>query len=320
MNKNICLITCSYSGDFQQFSFLRESIQNSKFKDAHHVVTVESEDLPLFRTLDDSKMTLQSTQALLPEKVEKARTHAKKNSTQYGRRASRIAGSLCRHLKGAQWPQYTGWHTQQISKLLMAANSTIDNVIVLDSDVIVFPNASPESLINPRDSDRITCFSDRVPQATIKDEKVKKWNQQAAILFGQDNVAIQESYFDTPFIFHAPTVRKMFEWLENQYQKPWWQVLLEQPARRWSEFATYRTYLRHIEQDVNVLWKKNIHSHYIYDAYNASQVTQQVAKLIKEPSIYFLTLHSQASGKAKWNTGDCIDSLRPILKLANPVT
>ena len=313
MNNNICLVTCSYAADLKQFSLLRESILKSKLKDINHTITVESEDFSLFNALNDSKVTLQRSQSLLPIEVESARVNAKKNSIRYGKRLSRIAGSISRQFKGSQWPQYTGWHTQQISKLFMAANSTIDNVIVLDSDVIVFPSASPESLISPNDSSRITCFSDRVPQATITDEKVKKWNQQAAILFGQENGVIQESYFDTPFIFHAPTVRKMFEWLEDQYQKPWWQVLLEQPARRWSEFAIYRTYLRQIEKNENILWKKNIHSHYIFDTHDINQVTQQVAQLIKKSDIHFLTLHSQASGKAKWDTSDCIESLRPIL-------
>ena len=69
--------------------------------------------------------------------------------------------------------RYTGWHTQQISKLAAAAESVVDTVLVMDSDLVVLQEASPSDFL---DADgRVVCFQRSAPAAEVGG-KVVKWN------------------------------------------------------------------------------------------------------------------------------------------------
>lgn len=315
LNGKICLISCSYAEDYDQLSLLLASIKNSNLRKIPHYIVVHTEDIDKFQSFNNRNVTIIPTADILPSEVETRRINAKKYYDMYGRRISKALGSASRYLGHPRWPSYTGWHTQQICKLVLASRENYEHVLALDSDSLVSPNATLDNLLK---EGMITCFTSIIDGETtkpVKDTKVLKWNKQANRLFDipEYKNLTDESYFDTPFIFHAPTVRQMMNWLESQYHAPWWKTLLNQPARRWSEFATYRTYLRNKEVAAPISWVSDAKNHYIFFAYDKNKVRNEVEQALENADIHFITIHSQASGRRKWNTGECVSSIKPLI-------
>ena len=183
----------------------------------------------------------------------------------------------------------------------MAALADTDYVLIIDSDVIVTPAADLAGILG---HDGIVCFSSRKPLSEFKG-KTRKWVLQAEALLRTTPVdeGKYDAYFDTPFLLHVNTVRAMFAWLERTYKQPWWQVLLAQPPRRWSEFATYRLFLEQLSEsrpDRQVTWLAPLMMHYIFDASEPERLLSALQKSWHDPAIHFITVHSQGSGRQAW--------------------
>lgn len=292
-----CLITATYGADLAHFSLLRNSIENSKLKNIHHKFVVHTEDKSAFEQYQTNAAQCISSEELLPNFVEKKRIYAANLATKWGPRVTTALGSVARRFSFPQWPHYTGWHTQQISKLALAASCETEYAVIIDSDVLVTPNADFSVLDQ---IDNLLCFSDRVQSSQVKG-KVANWNITANHLFHTDqNDAIAERYFDTPFIMHVPTLNAMFEWLQTTYDMPWWQAMLQQPPRRWSEFQCYRTYLKNYYQgERNVIYQQPTNHRYVFDTDNTDFVMKNVNQWIGDPSVHFITLHSHSAGRKK---------------------
>lgn len=302
----VSLVTASWSGDLDHYRFLISSLKESKLAGVKHTTVVQSEDFELFSSqlagIPDAAFTdLYSTEQVLPPVIE----HKRQQSLRYQRKSSsdltRLCGSLTRVFGWPDWPRYTGWHVQQISKLAMAALADTDYVLVIDSDVIVTPAADLTGILS---HDGIVCFSSRKPLSEFRG-KTRKWVLQADALLRATpaDEGTYDAYFDTPFLLHVKTVRAMFAWLEQTYQQLWWQVLLAQPPRRWSEFATYRLFLEGLSSskpDMQVTWLAPQMMHYIFDASDPTKLLSELQKSWFDPSIQFITIHSQSSGRQRW--------------------
>lgn len=311
MPASVQLLTPTWSGDLPHFRLLRASIARSPLAGLSHRVVVQDEDMGLFEA-EAAGAELCSSAAVLPPVVEAGRRRARRMQQRLGRHGTRVAGSLCARWGWPAWVRYTGWHTQQISKLAAAAESAVDTVVVLDSDVVVLQAASPSDFL---DADgRVVCFQRWAP-ATEVGGKVAKWNRQAHALYGQtlDEAAPRDVCFDTPFVLHAPTLRAMLAELERRYDKPWWRVLLEQPPRHWSEFASYRLYLRDFLPQENVAWRDDSQLRYIFDARDPEAVREAVAAMMAEPGVHYVTIHSQSAGRGLWGAEGYAERLLPLL-------
>jgi hypothetical protein len=307
---SISLMTATWSGDLDHYRILVHSIAKSPLADLPHTTVVQTEDLAAFSALQPHQRGLISTEDVLPKEIEQGRLGALKYQKLLGRHGTRISGSLCRDLGWPSWPRYTGWHTQQLSKLALAAKADTDYVLAIDSDVAVTPAADLEQILaHPG----IVCFSQTQPLSAFSD-KTRKWVLQADSLLrvpaAQDEQ--YDCYFDTPFLLHTATVRAMLEWLENEYQQPWWKVLLNQPPRRWSEFATYKLFLKKQSlsaPDKKVLWLAPDKIHYIFDASDTKKLLSQLNDRWSDPNTHFVTIHSQSSGRKLWSAADFADQV-----------
>ncbi|WP_309045805.1 DUF6492 family protein [Marinobacter sediminicola] len=308
------LITPTWSGDLEHFRLLRASIERSGLRDIPHATVVQAEDRHAFSGFEGGSLTMLSTADVLPAALEQRRLKARAYERLFGRHVTRIAGSLSRKIGVPSWPHYTGWHTQQICKLKLAAESECDYAVVIDSDVVVCPDATPAELL-PAGS-AIACYATwGSPESLIS--KVRNWVNQASLLVHakpEHNGRIND-YFDTPFIIHVPTLRALFEWLESEHGEPWWSVLLKQPPRRWSEFATYKAFLarRQTEYGQNVVWADTGHIRYIFDTSDAERLSHEVALCFKDPSIKFVTIHSQSTGRKLWSVEDWSGQLMNLI-------
>ncbi|MEX2516937.1 MAG: DUF6492 family protein [Gammaproteobacteria bacterium] len=310
-NQRIGLFTVTWGRDKPHFELLRASIERSALRELPHYVVVQSEDLDAFRQFEDDKVVLMSTADVLPEMIEKRRRYARMLQEQLGRTITRLAGSCCQRIGVPIWPRYTGWHTQQLVKLFFCLNADFEHVAILDSDILVTPHASTDDFLGERS---IVCYRKTVRLDDL-DGKVVKWNKQAWRLFDREmeSDTEAEAYFDTPFVMNAPAVRDLCAWLENRYGKSWWQVLIEQPVRRWSEFGLYRVYLRQHVPASSVEWRNADNMQYIFDVGDSGQLIEKLESGFANPDIHYITLHSQNSGRQLWDVNDYAHEVRDFL-------
>lgn len=306
-------LTVTWSADRTHFSLLHRSLALSKLQSVPHHVVVQSEDLDLFGAFADSRTHLYSSQDVLPAGVEAKRNVARVWQRRLGRGGTRTAGSLARYLGWPNWVRYTGWHTQQLTKLAFVAASEVDTVVVMDSDLIVTPHASAADFLQP---DHIVCYHDERPSSTLRG-KVLNWQQSACRLFGDaySQDAFFDGYYDTPFVLHAPTVRAMLAWLEQRYAQPWWLTLVQQPPRRWSEFGIYKHFLRH-HQAEPVAWRRADIMGYLFDASDIASLSQAFADRVHNRQSHFVTIHSQSSGRQLWTADAYADAVLQLLEQA----
>lgn len=312
--RTISLMTPTWSGDLEHYRLLMASLPKSPLTDLPHLTVVQTEDMPTFAGLAPGTTQLLPSREILPGDIEARRVRALRYQKALGRHFTRVAGSTCRTLGWPTWPRYTGWHTQQITKLAVAAGADTDYLLVLDSDVIVTPSADLSDILA---APEIVCYSVAKPLREFKG-KTRNWVLQADALLSPSDVNQEhyDSYFDTPFLLHTPTVRAMLQWLEQRYRQPWWQVLLNQPPRRWSEFATYKLFLAQLSQSdpgTSVDWLSPDRMHYIFDASDPDRLVAQLRARLTDPATHFITVHSQSGGRQLWSAADFSDRVLELL-------
>lgn len=305
------LLTVTWSQDKPHFSLLRQSLLRSAFAQVPHHVVVQHEDLELFREFPG--IHLHSSADILPLEVEQRRRRARSWQAHLGRRATVVGGSLARYLGWPRWVRYTGWHTQQLSKLAFVAQSHVDTVAILDSDVIVTPHAVAADFIHPQ---KIVCYQDFRPVVHLKG-KVRHWQQTAHRLFDTDFPAGDhyDAYYDTPFVMHVPSLRGLCAWLERRYGQPWWLSLVQQAPRRWSEFGIYKHYLRSLAQ-TPVDWRAAEIMGYVFDASDRAQLVRNFDQLLNQRRTHYITIHSQSSGRQLWTPEHYVDDIGRMLAQA----
>lgn len=299
MRDDVQFLTVTWAGDRIPFALLKKSMAMSNFSDRAHDVIVHTEDLQQFDFVPDTHVRLLSTADILPPDVELQRTVAQARQRWAGRRGTTLAGSLTRYTGWPGWVRYTGWHTQQLSKLAYVAASECDTVIIFDSDVVITPYASVTDFLQP---ERFICYESKIAVDQVTG-KVKNWQQTAFNLFDQEmpSSGRVDCYYDTPFVMHAPTVRRMLDWLETRYQKSWWEVLVGLPPRRWSEFGCYKCFLRTRTDQSHIDWRGTESIGYLYDASDPAHLIQEFKRLVEQQHCHYVTIHSQSSGRQRWS-------------------
>lgn len=296
-NQRSILITPTWAGDVDHFRLMRRSLELSPLSGLPHYVVVQTEDIYLFEEFRGRPgLHLQTTADVLPAIVEKKRVRARRLSTKLGRNFTRIAGSVARAFSWPEWPSFTGWHTQQLCKLQLASTIACEQAIVLDSDVLVTKHATMDDFLS---SDGVVCLSTWELRASLKG-KVFNWVNQAESLVNAPLNEQINSYFDTPFVLDQALVREMLCYLSATYHKAWWQVMLDCPPRRWSEFGVYNAFLSS-PIDVEVVWRKPEFCRYIYDTSDPEHVIETVATMLADKAVHYITIHSHSSGRETWS-------------------
>ena len=308
------LLTVTWSADWRHFELLRHSLGLSRLADVPHEVVVQTEDLNQFREFAQGSVQLRSSADVLPPAVETRRLEARHWQARLGRRSTIIAGSLARRIGWPDWVRYTGWHTQQLCKLAAVAASDEETVVVLDSDLIASPWACPSDFAPSNGSDTL-CYQRWVPDNKLM-TKNANWQRSAHRLLDlpMPSHGPFDVYYDTPFIMHPGAVRELFDWLESTYHCPWWQALLSQPPRQWSEFGTYRLFLRH-RYGGQVEWRNDDLVAYLYDASDVKSLVSRFRQLLLEQDCHYITIHSQSSGRHSWTPEDYHIAIKQCLEL-----
>lgn len=306
------LLTATWAGDLARFRVLRASIEASSLSALTHYVIVQSEDLNLFTEFRDRPgIHLLSTEDVLPSQIEQRRRKARLYHRYMGRHLTRISGSLNRLIYWPVWPSYTGWHTQQLCKLMLASKLNCPSSLVVDSDVVVMPNAQVETFSVNQST---TCFAEWAERSSIRG-KIKNWIESSELLAEVPNARQYVNvYFDTPFIFDNRIVSLALKALEEKFNKPWMEVFLTLPPRRWSEFGYYKLFLEKLDGYWPVDWRQPSEVRYIYDTANTDSVANAVKGFARESLVQFVVIHSQRSASHKGGNDLYLDAILKEIK------
>ncbi|WP_273204192.1 DUF6492 family protein [Marinobacter subterrani] len=307
----IAFITPTWAGDLEHFRVMRRSFEQSPLVGFDHYVVVQDEDLSLFEAFRNRPgLKLLSTRDVLPAEVEYRRARARKLSERFGRDFTRICGSLKRLFSWPLWPAYTGWHTQQLCKFKLASELDCDVAVVLDSDVVVTPSAVPGDFFSATGA---VCFAQWLSRGELEG-KVSNWVTESERLVGADHSEDPVNvYFDTPFVLDRRLLISALDDLSEKADREWWFALLDRPPRRWSEFGFYKAYLTHRVPEGAVDWREPSFSRYVYDTSDPVCVVEEVAFLLVDPAVHYITIHSQASGRENWDSRGFLDSISSLL-------
>lgn len=136
MSTPVCFATPTYGPDLWRFALLRRSIRLFA-PGIRHYALLDSEDLPRFRERfrDDPGLEFVVSRELLPRALERRRL-----------RAGSWRGAALRRLAwrtGMLPDPLDGWRLQQIKKLYFLRDAPVENVVYLDSDMVLCAPVAP---------------------------------------------------------------------------------------------------------------------------------------------------------------------------------
>ncbi len=307
---NLELVTATWRGDLEPFRLMRDALSQSALRHLPHRIGVHSEDLTLFRPDATAGAEILPTADILAADLDQQRQTAIARQQRYGRTLTKWMTSTTRY-GWPHWVRAIGWQMQQITKLTLVAQSQADLVIVIDSDVITSRQARVQDFVTPGAA---LTYHHAVASDTLSG-KTAKWNRTAHTLFAEGHASTpSDDYFDTPFPMSPRLTRAMFNYLETRYAQPWWQVLMNQPPRRWSEFACYRAFLHHHVPAEQISWQAPQGVRYVYaDSPDQHALAGQVEGALNDPACAFLTVHSQSSGKRHIEPAAAAAAIAPLI-------
>jgi Family of unknown function (DUF6492) len=130
----VAFVTISYGPDRDRCALLRRSMEVFA-PNVEHWIVVEGPDLPLFKSLQDSKTTLVTTEEVLPLWLRRL------NLQRIGVRSNIWLQARGRPVRG--------WLVQQLVKLALAEQMAADVVVYADSDVVLMRPFRSGSVIDP---------------------------------------------------------------------------------------------------------------------------------------------------------------------------
>jgi Family of unknown function (DUF6492) len=170
MTPTVAFVTISYGPDRDRCALLRRSMEVFA-PTAEHWVVVEGPDLPLFRSLQDARTTLVTTEEVLPLWLRRM------NLRRVGLRSSIWLQARGRPVRG--------WLVQQLAKLAVSEQLTADVVVFADSDVVLMRPFNSASVVGPDGRMRLYAHPDAI------DERLPnhvRWHRSAERLLGVEPI------------------------------------------------------------------------------------------------------------------------------------
>ena len=296
---SLAFVTATWGADLDHFRWLRRSLEKAGFAEVPHIVVVQTEDLHRFLSFATGGVQLKTTADVLPPSVESGRVRALSKARRYGRHLTRFCTSLNKRFGWCDFVRYSGWQVQQITKLTVSADAALDVAVVLDSDLIV---------TRPFD---LQVFMPGEATAVFEDLDVTpdspglswKWhcNARALLKQGPAEHTPANGYFATPFVLDRRTLTSLFSWLQAEYLRPWYQVLLSQPVASWSEFCIYTQFAREQPQTSRLAITRNRHQRSLVSVDERRDHERFIQESFDDPDIYFMNIPSDRRGKQHWS-------------------
>ena len=120
------IVTASFGPDFERCRLLCESMDAMATGQWQHYILVADHDAVLFRQLSGPRRTIVCDSALLPDWLKPVRRPFDKDGRWIW---------ISRNLKRQVWPM-SGWHVQQLRKMLIARHISENCLVMTDSDSV----------------------------------------------------------------------------------------------------------------------------------------------------------------------------------------
>ena len=182
MTPTLAFVTISYAPDRDRCALLCRSMREFA-PSADHWIVVDRADLELFKSLQDARTTLLTTEELLPVWLRRLNL-----------RRVRLRSNMWLQTRGRP---VRGWLVQQLIKLAVAEVMTQDVLVYADSDVVLLRPFLADSVVD--DAGRVRLYS--LPGAVH--ERLSshiRWHRSAEKLLGIEHAGLPLPDFITSLV------------------------------------------------------------------------------------------------------------------------
>jgi Family of unknown function (DUF6492) len=225
-------ITPSYAGDFERFRLLAESLDEMATGNWCHYVLTADHDYALFKPFEGPRRKVIPDSALLP-------TWLRSSRKPFDRSNRRIWFST--HPLHLVWPM-SGWHVQQLRKMLIARHVEEPVLVFADSDSIMIRRFGHERLLK---NGLLRLYAN--PSGIVRGGKNTlhlQWVRQSADVLGIEPEALPA----TNYIANLVTWRRdhalsMLEHIEKKHGRD-----IVSAMGRYKTFSEYQIYGSFVER------------------------------------------------------------------------
>lgn len=267
---NNILVTPTFAPDFERCKALLESSEQQLSGVSEHLLVVDRPDLELFAPLQTAKVRVLCKNELLPSML------------------FQIPLQKRWWLTGCSLP-VRGWILQQIIKLAVAKDCGADAVVFADSDLM---------FIRPLDLNELWCnsrlrlFQNQRGPFMYRNRRYQNWYGFGCDALNLGNPDDQHQAYITQLATMRPdNVTKLCEALENRFQRPWYQTLLN--TWDFSEYVLYGLFVGRLGQDSGHFFTQQelCHSSWFYEINKPSDV----ADFVSQASKHHRAVHLQSN-------------------------
>jgi hypothetical protein len=170
----VVFVTPSYEADFERCRLLCDSMDRMAREPTEHLLLVADHDVALFKPLEGPRRRIITDSELLPNWLIAMRPPlGRKPAWRW------ITRSLTRPI----WPM-SGWHVQQLRKLLVARVVSADVLVMADSDSVFIRPFGPELFVNRAGEVRLYGVPGGIGTNEAKWGEHQTWSRTAAALVG----------------------------------------------------------------------------------------------------------------------------------------
>ncbi|GAB1580938.1 DUF6492 family protein [Phyllobacterium phragmitis] len=218
------IATASYAGDFERCRLLCETLDAHVTGFTRHYLLVESEDVGLFRQLENAHRVVVDERDLLP-----AWLRVWPDPFSRGRRRIWFSPHIL---------PLRGWHVQQMRRIALASHIDDDAIFYADSDVAFLRPFDVATLWRGRDL-RLLRHDDALLQPVPGDQLI--WSANAGALLGIDPARKSpHDYIGTLIAWRRDALLSMCKRIEVLHHAHWVEVMGR--VRRFSECMIYGRY------------------------------------------------------------------------------
>ncbi|MBB2969690.1 DUF6492 family protein [Mesorhizobium sp. RMAD-H1] len=218
------IATASYAGDFERCRLLCETLDAHVTGFTRHYLLVESEDVRLFRQLENARRVVVDERDLLP-----AWLRAWPDPFSRGRRRIWFSPHIL---------PLRGWHVQQMRRIALASHIDDDAIFYADSDVAFLRPFDVATLWRGRDL-RLLRHDDALLRPVPGDQLI--WSANAGALLGIDPARKSpHDYIGTLIAWRRDALLSMCKRIEALHHAHWVEVMGR--VRRFSECMIYGRY------------------------------------------------------------------------------
>jgi hypothetical protein len=227
MTASVAFVTVSYGPDRERCALLSRSMEEFA-PSAEHLIVVDRADLELFKSLQKSNTTIVATEDVLPLWLRR-----------FDIRRIGLRSNLWIQRRGRP---VRGWLVQQLVKLALAKELTVDVLVHADSDVVLVRPFRISSVTDQVGRVRLVALPDAIDESMPKHVA---WHRSAEELLGIDSRGLPMPDFITSLVpWKRQNAVALLEHVERNTGRHWLRAL----AAAWdvSEYTLYGRFVRDV--------------------------------------------------------------------------